>query len=150
MAINLHSLKATPGARTASRRLGRGESSGSGKTSGRGHKGQYARSGHKFKPGFEGGQMPLIRRIGKRGFHNVNRHEWAPVNVGCLGCFESGAAVTEATLRAAGLVRGKVDGIKILGDGELTIKLTVSAHSFSSQARAKIEAAGGTCQILQD
>ena len=146
--MNLHELKASPGARRARRRVGRGESSGVGKTSGRGHKGQYARKGHKHRAGFEGGQMPLIRRIPKRGFHNVNRQEFAPVNVGDLDCFSDGADVTAEALREAGLVRGRWDGIKLLGTGELTRKLTVRVNAYSASARAKVEALGGSCEVV--
>jgi large subunit ribosomal protein L15 len=127
-------------------RVGRGRSSGKGKTSGRGHKGAYARSGHKHKPLFEGGQMPMARRIPKRGFNNVNRTEFAPVNVAALNAFEEGSAVTVDLLRQTGLVKGIWDGVKILGHGELTKKLTVKADSFSASAKEKIEAAGGSCE----
>jgi large subunit ribosomal protein L15 len=128
-------------------RVGRGESSGKGKTSGRGHKGQMSRSGHKRKPGFEGGQMPLIRRIPKRGFTSPRRRELHPINVGALAGFTAGSVVGLAELRQAGLVQGKVEGIKILGDGELAVKLNVKANGFSATARQKIEAAGGTCEV---
>ena len=147
--MNLHTLKSTPGSRTARRRVGRGESSGMGKTSGRGNKGQYARSGHKHKAGFEGGQMPLLRRLPKRGFNNRNRKEFAPVNVESLACFVDGAEVTETELRAVGLVRGRWDGIKILAEGDLQRRLTVKVQAFSGQARAKIVAAGGTCEVVK-
>lgn len=146
--MKLHTLKATPGARVKRRRVGRGESSGMGKTSGRGHKGQYQRKGGKFKPGFEGGQMPLIRRIPKRGFNNLNRQVFAPVNVADLERFDAGTAITPEQLRAVGLVHGRWDGVKILGNGELTRTLNVTADAFSAAARAKIEAAGGTCQVV--
>jgi large subunit ribosomal protein L15 len=129
--------------------LGQGESSGHGKTSGRGGKGQTARSGSSIRIGFEGGQMPLIRRIPKRGFNNA-RHtiRYLPVNLEVLNCFDDGTRVDEATLRSAGLANGRAAGIKILGDGELTKKLTVSAHAFSASARAKIEAKGGICELV--
>jgi large subunit ribosomal protein L15 len=129
--------------------LGQGEASGHGKTSGRGGKGQTARSGSSIRPGFEGGQMPLIRRIPKRGFNNA-RHttRYLPVNLEELNRFEDGACVDEAALRSAGLANGRGAGIKILGDGELTRKLTVSAHAFSASAKAKIEAKGGTCEFV--
>lgn len=146
--MKLHELKVTPGARRARRRVGRGEASGMGKTSGRGHKGQMARKGHKHKAGFEGGQMPLLRRLPKRGFTNVNRRVLAPVNVGDLEQFAAGAEVASAALREAGLVRGRWDGIKILGTGDLSRKLTVKASAFSATARTKIEAAGGACEIV--
>jgi large subunit ribosomal protein L15 len=129
--------------------LGQGEATGHGKTSGRGGKGQTARSGSSIRIGFEGGQMPLIRRIPKRGFNNA-RHtvRYLPVNLQALNRFEDGTRVDEAALRSAGLANGRAAGIKILGDGELTRKLTVSAHAFSASARAKIEAKGGTCELI--
>jgi large subunit ribosomal protein L15 len=129
--------------------LGQGESSGHGKTSGRGGKGQTARSGSSIRIGFEGGQMPLIRRIPKRGFNNA-RHtiQYLPVNLEALNRFEDGARVDEAVLRNAGLANGCGAGVKILGGGDLTRKLTVSAHSFSAAARAKIEAKGGVCELV--
>jgi large subunit ribosomal protein L15 len=147
--MNLHSLKNTVGARTTRKRLGRGQGSGLGKTSGRGHKGQYARSGHKHKPGFEGGQMRLIRRIPKRGFTNISRREYVPVNVSELDAFDSGAEITPDLLIARGLAKGVKDGIKILGTGPLGKKLTVKAHAFSASAKAKIEAAGGSCEVVK-
>ena len=147
--MRLHDLKPRPGARHRRKRLGQGESSGHGKTSGRGGKGQTARSGSSIRIGFEGGQMPLIRRIPKRGFNNA-RHttRYLPVNLEALNCFDDGARVDEAALRSAGLANGRGEGIKILGGGDLTRKLTVSAHSFSASAKAKIEALGGVCEFL--
>ena len=145
--MQLHELETDPGARTDRKRLGRGRASGKGKTSGKGHKGQMARKGHKHKDGFEGGQMPLIRRIPKRGFKNINRVVFAPVNVAALERYEDGTEVTPEVLRASGLVNGPADGIKILGSGELSRKLTVTATAFSEAARRKIEAAGGTCKV---
>lgn len=147
--MNLHSLKPAEGSKRAKRRVGRGRASGMGKTSSRGHKGQMARSGHKHKPTFEGGQMPLVRRMPKRGFKNINDVDFTPVNVGRLEHFESGEEVTVETLRRAGLMRGRVGLVKILGQGELTKKLTVKSHAFSKSARAKIEAAGGTCEVVK-
>lgn len=147
--MKLHLMKNTTGARTTKKRLGRGAGSGLGKTSGRGHKGQYARSGHKHKPGFEGGQMRLIRRIPKRGFKNVSRKEYLPVNVAALERFDNGVTVTPETIKAAGLANGTASGIKILGVGTLSKKLTVMAHAFSADAKAKIEAAGGTCALMK-
>jgi large subunit ribosomal protein L15 len=147
--MRLHDLKPRPGAKHRRKRLGQGESSGHGKTSGRGGKGQTARSGSSIRIGFEGGQMPLIRRIPKRGFNNARfgtRH--IAVNVGDLNRFDDGARVDEAVLRAAGLANGRADGVKILGNGELTKKLTVSASAFSASARTKIEAKGGACEIV--
>jgi len=146
--MRLHDLKPRPGAKHRRKRLGQGESSGHGKTSGRGGKGQTARSGSSIRIGFEGGQMPLIRRIPKLGFNNARfTTRYLPVNVTALNAFEDGARVDEAALRAVGLVNGRGDGVKVLGDGELGRKLTVCAHAFSGSARAKIEAKGGTCEI---
>lgn len=147
--MRLHDSKPRPGANHRRKRLGQGESSGHGKTSGRGGKGQTARSGSSIRVGFEGGQMPLIRRIPKRGFNNA-RHatRYIPVNVESLNVFEDGARVDEAALRSVGLANGRAEGIKILGDGEVTKKLSVSAHAFSASARTKIEAKGGTCEVL--
>jgi large subunit ribosomal protein L15 len=148
--MRLHDLQPRPGAKHRRKRLGQGESSGHGKTSGRGGKGQTARSGSSIRIGFEGGQMPLIRRIPKRGFNNA-RHGtfYVPVNLEALNRFEDGARVDETALRQAGLANGRSDGVKILGDGELTRKLTVSAHAFSASAKAKIEAKGGTCELIK-
>jgi large subunit ribosomal protein L15 len=147
--MRLHDLKPRPGAKHRRKRLGQGEASGHGKTSGRGGKGQTARSGSSIRIGFEGGQMPLVRRIPKRGFNNA-RHgtRYLPVNLDALNRFDDGARVDEAALRSAGLANGQSDGVKILGDGELTKKLTVSAHAFSASAKSKIEAKGGTCEVL--
>lgn len=147
--MRLHNLKPRPGAKHRRKRLGQGESSGHGKTSGRGGKGQSARSGSSIRIGFEGGQMPLIRRIPKRGFNNA-RHAtiYIPVNLDTLNHFEDGARVDEAALRAVGLANGRAEGIKILGRGELTRKLTVAAHAFSASARARIEALGGSCEVV--
>jgi large subunit ribosomal protein L15 len=147
--MRLHTLKPRPGAKHRRKRLGQGESSGHGKTSGRGGKGQTARSGSSIRIGFEGGQMPLIRRIPKRGFNNT-RHGtyYIPVNVESLNAFDNGARVDEAALRDRGLAKGRGDGVKILGDGEVTKKLSVSAHAFSAAARTKIEAKGGTCEVV--
>src|SRR5437867_2035873 len=147
--MRLHDLKPRPGAKHRRKRLGQGESSGHGKTSGRGGKGQSARSGSSIRIGFEGGQMPLIRRLPKRGFNNA-RHttRCIPVNLEALNRFDEGGRVDEALLRSLGVVNGRGDGIKILGDGELTKKLTVSAHAFSASARAKIESLGGACELI--
>jgi len=147
--MRLHDLKPRPGARHRRKRLGQGEASGHGKTSGRGGKGQTARSGSSIRIGFEGGQMPLIRRIPKRGFNNA-RHttRYLPVNLEALNRFDDGARVDEAALRSVGLANGRGAGIKILGEGELTRKLTVSAHAFSASAKAKIEAKGGACELV--
>jgi large subunit ribosomal protein L15 len=145
--MDLHSLSNTKGARSSRIRVGRGLGS-KGKTCGKGHKGQMARKGNKHKPGFEGGQMPLIRRLPKRGFNNPARRELLPVNVGDLELFDNGTEVTMAVIRENGLANGVADGIKILGRGELNKKLTVKASSFSASAKAKIEAAGGSCEVV--
>jgi large subunit ribosomal protein L15 len=147
--MRLHDLKYRPGAKHRIKRIGQGEGSGHGKTSGRGGKGQTARSGSSVRPGFEGGQMPLIRRIPKRGFNNA-RHtiEFIPVNVSSLNQFDDGARVDETALRTLGVANGRLTRIKILGTGDLTKKLTVSAHAFSASARAKIEAKGGACEVV--
>ena len=147
--MRLHDLKPRPGAKHRRKRLGQGESSGHGKTSGRGGKGQTARSGSSIRIGFEGGQMPLIRRMPKRGFNNA-RHttRYMGVNLDSLNQFDNGAKVDVESLRKAGLANGPVKLIKILGDGELTKKLTVSAHAFSASAKTKIEAKGGACEVL--
>lgn len=144
--MNLHSLKPNPGARHRVKRLGCGESSGHGKTCCKGNKGQKARSGGTVRPGFEGGQMPLHRRLPKKGFNNSDfRTRFAIVNVSQLEAgFAEGATVDETTLRAAGLVKGRYDAIKVLGNGELAKKLTVSIDAVSAAAREKIEKAGGT------
>ena len=145
--MDLHSLSNTKGAKSSRIRLGRGLGS-KGKTCGKGHKGQMVRKGNKHKLGFEGGQMPLIRRLPKRGFHNPPRKELLPINVGDLALFEDGAEVTMLALRESGLANGVADGIKILGRGELNKKLNVKASSFSASAKAKIEAAGGSCEVV--
>ena len=131
------------------KRVGRGAGSGLGKTSGKGHKGQNARSGGGVRPGFEGGQLPLFRRLSKRGFNNYNfRTVYATVNVGDLERFEEGTTVTKELLIEVGLVKKELDGIKVLGNGELTKKLTVKADKFSSTAKAKIENVGGTTEVI--
>jgi len=146
--MRLHDLQPRPGAKHRRKRLGQGESSGRGKTAGRGGKGQTARSGSSIRIGFEGGQMPLIRRIPKRGFNNVRfGTRYIAVNVSELNVFADGTRVDETTLRTAGLAKGPGDGVKILGEGELTKKLTVSVSAFSATAKAKIEAKGGECQV---
>jgi large subunit ribosomal protein L15 len=143
--MNLHTLKPRPGSRHRVKRLGHGESSGKGKTSGKGHKGQKARSGGSIRLGFEGGQMPLIRRIPKRGFNNAAfKREYAIVNVRDLNDFNDGATIDESSLLEANLIRGKYFGVKILADGELSKKLTISVDKVSPAAREKIEKAGGT------
>jgi large subunit ribosomal protein L15 len=147
--MELNNLKPKKGARHAKKRLGRGPGSGHGKTAGRGEKGQKSRSGFSRSLGFEGGQMPLHRRIPKRGFTNIFKKDYAVVNVADLERFDNGATVDEATLRQAGLVKGSHDGVKVLGNGELTKKLTVTATKFSKSAKEIIEKAGGTCQENQ-
>ena len=144
--MELSNLKPKKGARHAKKRVGRGPGSGHGKTAGRGEKGQKSRSGFSRQMGFEGGQMPLHRRLPKRGFTNIFKREYAVVNVSDLERFDNGATVDEAALRKAGLVKGQNDGVKVLGDGELSKKLTVTATKFSASAKKLIEAAGGTCQ----
>jgi large subunit ribosomal protein L15 len=146
--MKLQDLKPAEGSTQAAFRKGRGEGSGNGKTAGRGQKGQWARSGGGVRPGFEGGQMPLARRLPKRGFHNIFGTENAVVNVSDLNKFEDGAVVTVADLVAAGLVKKTLDGVKVLGNGELTKKLTVQAAAFSSSAKEKIEAAGGKAEVI--
>jgi large subunit ribosomal protein L15 len=147
--MDLNNLKPKKGARHARKRVGRGPGSGNGKTAGRGEKGQKSRSGYSSQLGFEGGQMPLQRRIPKRGFTNIFKKNHAVVNVSELERFDNGATVDEPALRQAGLVKGHRNaGIKILGDGKLTKKLTVHAAKFSESARKQIEAAGGTCQEI--
>ena len=147
--MELNNLKPKKGARHAKKRVGRGPGSGHGKTAGRGEKGQKSRSGFSRQAGFEGGQMPLHRRLPKRGFTNIFKKEYAVVNVSDLERFDNGATVDETALRSAGLVKGRNDGVKILGDGELSKKLTVSATKFSKSAKASIEKAGGSCQEIQ-
>ncbi len=145
--MKLHELQPAAGSTTSPKRLGRGTGSGLGKTSGKGHKGQKARSGGGVRPGFEGGQMPLTRRVPKRGFTNVFRTEYATVNVGKLDMFDDGAVVTAQMLKDAGLIKKELDGVKILGGGELTKKLTVQAGQFSEAAKQKIEALGGKAEV---
>ncbi len=149
MSMRLHNLKPRPGAKHRTKRLGQGESSGRGKTSGRGGKGQSARSGSSNRIGFEGGQMPLIRRIPKRGFNNDRfRTTYAPVNLAELNEFEEGSVVDSLALQKIGLVNGTILDVKVLGDGELTKKLHVKAAAFSASARAAIEKLGGTAEVV--
>ncbi|MCE5342664.1 MAG: 50S ribosomal protein L15 [Eubacteriales bacterium] len=145
--MKLHELQPAAGSTTAPKRLGRGVGSGLGKTSGKGHKGAKARSGGGKRPGFEGGQMPLYRRVPKRGFHNPFRIEYATVNVGQLEIFEDGTVVTVEMLKEAGLISKVMDGVKILGNGELTKKLTVMADKYTGTAKEKIEALGGKAEV---
>ena len=146
--MKLHELHPAIGSTTAPKRLGRGSGSGLGKTSGKGHKGAKARSGGGKRPGFEGGQMPLYRRVPKRGFTNVFGTEYAEVNVERLEVFENGATVDAAALLEKKIIRKELDGVKILGGGELTKKLTVKAAKFSGSAKEKIEAAGGKAEVI--
>jgi large subunit ribosomal protein L15 len=146
--IRLHNLKPRPGSKHRVKRLGCGESSGHGKTSGKGHKGQKARSGGSHRLGFEGGQMPLIRRLPKRGFNNAAfKVSYSLINLDDLNAFKAGSTVNEKALRAANLVRGRNAGVKILGRGELAHGLTIEADRVSESARAKIEKAGGTITL---
>jgi large subunit ribosomal protein L15 len=147
--VKIHEARPKPGHRRADRkRVGRGHGSGSGKTAGRGEKGAKSRSGFKNKKGFEGGQLPLIRRLPKRGFHNPFSTTWAEVNLDQLSRFEAGTVVDESALRDAGLLRGKFDKIVVLGRGEIENALTVRVHRVSRGATSKIEAAGGTVEVL--
>lgn len=144
----LNELKPVEGARHSKKRVGRGIGSGLGKTAGKGHKGQNARSGGGVRPGFEGGQLPLFQRLPKRGFHNVNRKEYSVVNVEDLNVFENGSVVDVEALIASGLVKKVNDGVKILGNGSLDKKLTVKAHKFSAGAAEAITKAGGTVEVM--
>ena len=147
--MNLATLKPRPGSKHRTKRLGCGESSGHGKTSGKGHKGQKARSGGSIRLGFEGGQMPLIRRLPKRGFNNAEfKTVWATVNVGQLNAFEDGATVNEAALLEKKLIRGIYDGVKVLANGELTKKLVVAVDKLSAAAVEKIQKAGGSVEAV--
>ncbi|WP_019244395.1 MULTISPECIES: 50S ribosomal protein L15 [Bacillus] len=146
--MKLHELKPSEGSRQERKRKGRGIGSGNGKTAGKGHKGQNARSGGGVRLGFEGGQTPLFRRLPKRGFTNINRKEFAVVNLDTLNCFEDGTEVTPALLVEAGVVKKEKAGIKILANGKLEKKLTVKAHKFSSAAKEAIEAAGGQTEVI--
>ena len=146
--MNLHSLKPAEGSTHRKIRVGRGRASGKGKTSARGQKGQMSRSGSGHKPLFEGGQMPMARRIPKRGFTNFTRKVFAPVNLNVLAVFDDGSEISIETLRERGLVKGRWDGVKVLGTGEITKKLTIKASAFSASAKEKIEAAGGSCEVV--
>ena len=145
--MKLHELGPAAGSTTAPKRLGRGVGSGLGKTSGKGHKGAKARSGGGKRPGFEGGQMPLYRRVPQKGFTNIFRTEYATVNVGQLEVFDNGTVVTAAMLKEAKIIRKTLDGVKVLGNGELTKKLTVEAAKFTASAKEKIEALGGKAEV---
>ena len=145
--MKLHELQPAKGSTTAPKRLGRGVGSQLGKTSGKGHKGAKARSGGGKRPGFEGGQMPLYRRVPKKGFTNIFRLEYAEVNVGQLEVFTEGTVVNTELLKAAGIIKKTMDGVKVLGNGELTKKLTVEAAKFTESAKEKIEAVGGKAEV---
>lgn len=146
--MKLHEMTYTEGARTSKKRIGRGHGSGNGKTAGKGHKGQNARSGGGVRLGFEGGQTPLARRLPKRGFTNFNRKEYAIVNVTSLNGFENGTEITPELLIECGLVKKELDGIKILGNGELEKNLVVKANKFSKSAVTIIEQAGGKAEVI--
>ena len=146
--MKLNQLTATPGSTKERKRIGRGYGSGTGKTAGKGHKGQKARAGRGQRPGFEGGQMPLQRRVPKRGFNKIFAKAIVSLNVGTLNQFEDGAVVDAAALVETGILRKSCDGVKILANGELKKKLTVKATAFSEAAKAKIEAAGGKAEVI--
>ncbi len=146
--MKLHELKPAAGSTTAPKRLGRGVGSGLGKTSGKGHKGAKARSGGGKRPGFEGGQMPLYRRVPKKGFTNIFGTDYAAVNVERLEVFEDGAVVDAQALLSAGIIKKVLGGVKIMGGGELTKKLTVKAAKFTASAKEKIEALGGKAEVI--
>lgn len=147
--MRLHDLRPAPGSTHARKRVGRGTGSGHGTTAGKGHKGQKARAGGGVKPGFEGGQTPLYRRLPqRRGFTNITRKEYAVINLDDLEKFDAGAEVSVETLVESGMVKRLKDGVKVLGDGELTKALTVKVHKFSKSAEEKIKSAGGTAEVL--
>ena len=146
--MKLHELSPAEGSKKEAKRIGRGHGSGQGKTAGKGHKGQKARAGKGMRVGFEGGQMPLQRRIPKRGFNNIFRKNIVAINVGTLNKFEDGAVVDIAALTEKGIVKNSFDGVKILSNGTITKKLTVKANAFSKGAVAKIEAAGGKTEVI--
>lgn len=146
--MRLHDLSPVEGSKKEAKRIGRGHGSGQGKTAGKGHKGQKARAGRGMRIGFEGGQMPLQRRIPKRGFNNIFAKKIVSVNVGTLEKFDNGTVVNVKALVAAGIVKNSFDGVKILGNGNLTKKLTVQVSAYSESAKAKIEAAGGKAEVI--
>ena len=147
--MKLHELSPAPGSTSERKRIGRGPASGQGKTAGKGHKGQKARAGRGMRAGFEGGQMPLQRRIPKRGFVNIFAKEIAIVNLSAIDeKFEDGAVVDVEALISTGLVKKELDGVKVLGNGEISKKLTIKANAFSESAKAKIEAAGGKAEVI--
>ena len=146
--MKLHELSPAEGSTKESKRIGRGHGSGQGKTAGKGHKGQKARAGRGMRPGFEGGQMPLQRRIPKRGFNNIFAKEIVAINVGSLNVFEDGAVVDNEAIIKAGIAKKACDGIKILGNGQLTKNLTVKVSAYSEAAKQKIEAGGGKAEVI--
>ena len=146
--MKLHDLSPAAGSTKARKRIGRGPASGQGKTAGKGHKGQLARAGRGMRAGFEGGQMPLQRRVPKRGFNNIFRTEYAIVNISALDAFNDGDTVTVEALVEKGIVKKTLDGVKILGNGEISKKLTVQVNAFSDSAKSKIEAAGGKAEVI--
>lgn len=146
--MKLHELQTSPGSRRSRKRVGRGTSSGYGKTAGRGQKGQLARSGGKTRLGFEGGQMPLFRRMPKRGFNNINRKEYAIINLNDLNQFRAGSEVNARVLLEAGVIKKELSGIKLLANGELKKKLTVKVNKVSKAAKEAVEAAGGTIEVI--
>jgi large subunit ribosomal protein L15 len=146
--MKLHELSPMPGSNVESKRKGRGHGSGNGKTAGKGHKGQKARSGGSIRPGFEGGQTALARRIPKRGFNNIFATKYAVINVSDLEMFNDGITVDAELLKASGLIKKELDGVKVLGNGELTKNLTVKAAKFSAAAKEKIEKAGGKAEVM--
>ena len=146
--MNIHELSPAVGSNKDVKRIGRGHGSGNGKTAGKGHKGAKARSGPNKRAGFEGGQMPLQRRVPKRGFNNIFATRYAVLNVSDLNVFEEGTVVDTAALKSKGIVKKTYDGVKVLGNGEVTKNLTVKAAAFSETAKAKIEAAGGTVEVI--
>jgi len=145
--MKLHELSPAPGSKSEVKRIGRGHGSGNGKTAGKGHKGQKARAGHGMRPGFEGGQMPLQRRVPKRGFNNIFASEYVSINVSALEAFENGDVVDAAALKSKGIIKKEYDGVKVLANGSLTKSLTVKAIGFSAAAKEKIEAAGGKTEV---
>ncbi|CZT56031.1 50S ribosomal protein L15 [Eubacteriaceae bacterium CHKCI005] len=146
--MKLHELSPAPGSNREVKRIGRGHGSGNGKTAGKGHKGQKARAGRGMRAGFEGGQMPLMRRLPKRGFNNIFATRYAEVNVGALNAFEAGSVVDTEALKKAGVIKKAYDGVKVLGNGKMEKAITVQAAAFSKSAKEKIEAAGGKAEVI--
>lgn len=146
--MKLHELSPAFGSTKESKRIGRGHGSGNGKTAGKGHKGQKARAGHGMRPGFEGGQMPLQRRVPKRGFNNIFAEEWVAINVAALEAFEDGAVVDAKALQEKGIIKKADKPVKVLGNGKLTKKITVNLNAFSASAAEKINAAGGKAEVI--